>query len=145
MQNVRRGVKKYALVSVPITALSNQTKFMFDDQPLLRGKKIVAIELPAMNYNDLGVPCVNCDVVFAPISYVTFFFGGKDAVLNMPLLELKTTEAFAGASISNLRNFGGLIPWAGQQITWTKCYVTLATAVPVGSDSCFVFGVFYQD
>jgi len=145
MQLTNYQVAKYDTISVPFPALSGQTKIMFPDQPQLRYVKTFGIELPAMNFDINGNTALNCLTTYLAKSYVTLYFEGKEGCYQMPLLELKSTEAPAGAGINNIRNVNGLITFNGQKIVWSKCYITLANATPFGSNSVFILGVYYNN
>lgn len=76
--------------------------------------------------------------------FLTLYFDGMEAIQNMPLGEIAHVvgnNTMLAQVVQNNNN--GIMGMAGQVITWTKSYLTLATPAPPLVNSSFVIGVYY--
>ena len=133
------NIVKADLISVPFVQNSTQTKIPFPDQPQLRGVFVENINFPCVKVDYYGKRTENQDATYLQRSYLTLFFEGRESVVTIPLIELTSNRgAFA-------YNHNGQLGFAGQQIVWPKCYITLCTPTPdVVSDAVFLFLVTYR-
>lgn len=137
-------IAKYDTISINIPANNTATKIPFPDQPQLRGKKIVGIELPYIDYDLNGATCINTVAETYNDAYVTLYYENIEAIYRLPLIEL----VYIFGSGSN-RNFDGLYNLNNKDIVWTKSYITLPSPVNFPTNPNYTinkvlcFGVYY--
>jgi hypothetical protein len=138
-------VKRYDMISVAFPAGSNATKLTFPDQPQLRGAKVHAIDLVYSDRDIYGNLNANYDITNNIDNiYLTLYFDGMEGIKNLPLGEIAhivSNNGLAAQIVQNNNN--GIMGLAGQVITWTKSYLTLAVPAPPAANSVFVIGVYY--
>jgi hypothetical protein len=138
-------VKRYDMISVAFPAGSNATKLVFPDQPQLRGAKVHGIDLVFSDHDINGVLNANYSATNNISNmFLTLYFDGQEGIQNMPLGEIAHVvgnNTMLAQVVQNNNN--GIMGMAGQVITWTKSYLTLAQPAPPASNSVFVIGVYY--
>lgn len=138
-------VKRYDMISVAFPAGSNATKLTFPDQPQLRGAKVHGIDLVYSTRDIYGNVNANYDITNnIQNMYLTLYFDGMEGIQNLPLGEIAhivSNNGLAAQIVQNNNN--GIMGLAGQVITWTKSYLTLAQPAPPAANSVFVIGVYY--
>jgi hypothetical protein len=130
---------KSDMISVTLTAGSNQTKIPFPDQPQLRSVFLQSIYFPYIAVDYYNQPTLNEDFSYVGKSFLTLYFEGKENVQQIPLVEL-----VSDTQVGNVYNLNGALGFFNQQIVWPKCYITMAVPNPPGVDSVFTFVVHYS-
>jgi hypothetical protein len=130
---------KCDMISVTLTAGSNQTKIPFPDQPQLRGVFLQSIDFPYISVDYYNQPTTNQISGYVSTSFLTLYFEGKENVQQMPLAELVSNTQSALSY-----NMNGSLGFYNQQIIWPKCYITLSSSLPPLADLVYTFAVYYS-
>lgn len=143
-------IKKSQLVELKIfgiTGGNTGTNFNFQDQPYLRGKKVMAIE--SFVVGDVPISPTNSTVVSAAQylkGFLTLYCSDVDNptslgewLQNIPLVVLHRVQA--SVVVAFVR-----IPYMlqGQTIIWDKSYVRLTSAFNNATDVSFLFNVYFE-
>lgn len=138
-------VKRYDMISVAFPAGTNQTKFVFPDQPQLRGAKVHGIDLVFSNVDINGIVNANYSASNNINNlYLTLYFNGQEGIQNLPLGEIAHVQGNGTVSATVAQsNNNGIMGMNGQVVTWTKSYLTSSAPIPPAVNSVFVIGVYY--
>lgn len=131
-------IKRFESIEVPIPTSSSLTKFYFSDQPQLRQAKLQGIQLytpTAISKTPLtgSTPATLADIKQATL---TLYQGDLQIIYNLPLLALNNIQDLTSPSVWYLPEMNDI------DISWTKSYITLATAAGT-TNVAFSFGIYY--
>jgi hypothetical protein len=139
-------VKRYDMISVAFPAGTTATKLIFPDQPQLRGAKVHGIDVVYTTVDINGIANINYVATgIIQNTFLTLYFNGEEGIKQIPLAELTHIQGnnTAFANTVGQYNTNGIMGMAGQVITWTKSYLTLAAPTPPAVNSVYVIGVYY--
>jgi hypothetical protein len=127
-------------VEVAIPASPKQQNF-FPDLPNLRNKPIMGIEA----YSVLEQGVTNSGATVQAVAdlvnaSVTLYFDGGEYIV-VPITSLRRINKGAAATY-----YGDIPNLAGQNIVWTKSYVTMTNAATLANyaNKSFLFNVYYK-
>lgn len=131
-------IKRFQGLEVPVGTGSTLTKFFFSDQPQLRNAHIQAIQFYNINATPFsilsGLPSVtDAD---ASKSYLTLYQGDLQLIYQLPIVALSNIVKGSGAYVFELPEMND------QDISWTKSYISLPTALAT-TGVAYSFGVYY--
>jgi len=131
-------IKRFQGLEVPVATGSTLTKFFFADQPQLRNAYIEAIQFYNINATPLsilsGLPSVtDAD---ASKSYLTLYQGDLQLVYQLPIVAIANIVKGTGAYVFDLPSMND------QDISWTKSYISLPTALAT-TGVAYSFGIYY--
>lgn len=131
------------MISVPYAATFTGVKIKIPDQPNLRYAMVQAIDYPQISTDFYGKPCLNTTGSYYAFSYLTLVYNSVEIIHNLPIMELKCTNASTTTGLITNRNINGMLSFNGQKIDWTKSYFTVPASLAPGVDSVYVLGVWY--
>jgi hypothetical protein len=127
-------------VELAIPASPKQQNF-FPDLPNLRNKPIMGIEV----YSALEQGVTNSGATVQAVAdlvnaSVTLYFDGGEYIV-VPITSLRRINKAAAATY-----YGDIPNLAGQNIVWTKSYVTMTNAATLANyaNKSFLFSVYYK-
>jgi hypothetical protein len=131
-------IKRFESVEIPIPTSSTLTKFYFSDQPQLRMAKIQGIQVytpTAISKTPLtgSTPATLADIKQATL---TLYQGDLQIIYNLPLLAFNNIQDLTSPSVWEMPEMNDI------DISWTKSYITLATAAGT-TNVAFSFGIYY--
>lgn len=131
-------IKRFESVEISIPTSSTLTKFYFSDQPQLRNAKIQGIQVytpTAITKTPLtgSTPATLADIKQATL---TLYQGDLQVFYNLPLIAFNNIQDLTSPSVWSLPEMNDI------DISWTKSYVTLATAAGT-TNVAFSFGIYY--
>jgi len=136
--NIQISNAEYVEVLIP-TGSTKQSIF-FPDLPNLRNRAITGIEAYAAteqavsNSGQTVVPLASF-----PNASVTLYYDGGEYIV-VPILSLRRV----GNNGANTAFYGDIPNLAGQNIVWTKSYVSMNASVADFAAKSFVFNVYYK-
>lgn len=136
-------VQRYELIECPIQQSSTGTKFFLPDQPQLRFVSLLNLVVyttdTITNSPLSGNPLLS--IANMKTTFLVLYYNDTEAVNRIPVLELNrvVTNSATGAFSFDIT------PFSGQQIIWSKSYITTPTAYSSisGSNFSVCFGVYY--
>ena len=134
--------KKFEFVEVvvPGVAVTGQsgTIWSFPDLPKLRYTSLLAISTYTPN-NISATPAGNTPASTAILqkSFLVLYADDRQDLYRIPMTDLNRTQASTDPFIRQLYEF------SGQQVTWDKCYVQVASAPGNTTNVSFCFGIHY--
>jgi hypothetical protein len=136
------------LINLGVAGGGNQsTKLQFQDQPYLRNKQILGIEV-LLNGDMSASPSNRTPLTTAQAqkSYLTLYLNDPgnpnnvgEWIQNVPFTLLHRVQNTATDPF--VREYYSLV---GQVIYWEKCYVTFATALANTSDVSILLNVYFK-
>lgn len=144
MQLVNREVRKYDMISIPALAGNTQSTFAFPDQPQLRNVKVFGIDLVYNTTDFYAQTNANYTGTLIANGFVTLYFDGRNGIQNMPLRELSHINNYGTPYIPQDTNTNGILALAGQQIIWTKSFISFPQPPVIAANCVFVIGVYYE-
>jgi hypothetical protein len=147
-----QGVTKFFLVEVIVNGVagtgSQLTKITIQDQPYLRNKRIVGLEM--YDATDFPVsPSQNPIIDFAQMQ-ATFFTAYSDTP-ETPGTYGEWLQTIPAVNLHSLQNAAtdtfkrGTFTLRGNVFAWDKCYFTLAAAYGNVLNLSVLMGVYFQD
>jgi hypothetical protein len=136
--NIQITNAEYVEVLIP-TGNTKQSIF-FPDLPNLRNRPITGIE--AYSYVEQSVSNSGNqvqDLSSLPYASVTLYYDGGEYIV-VPILSLRRV----GNNGANTAFFGDIPNLAGQNIVWTKSYVSMNSSVNSFANKSFLFNVYYK-
>jgi len=127
-------------VEVLIPSGNTKQSIFFPDLPNLRNRPIIGME--AYSYVEQSVSNSGTqvqDLAMLPYASVTLYYDGGEYIV-IPILSLRRV----GNNGSNTAFFGDIPNLAGQNIVWTKSYVSMNASVSSFASKTFVFNVYYK-
>lgn len=129
---------EYVEVLIP-TGNTKQSIF-FPDLPNLRNRPITGIEAYAATEQATSNSGQTVQVLSdLPNASVTLYYDGGEYIV-VPILSLRRV----GNNGANTAFFGDIPALAGQNIVWTKSYVSMNASVANFAAKSFVFNVYYK-
>ena len=129
---------EYVEVLIP-TGNTKQSIF-FPDLPNLRNKPITGIEAYAATEQATSNSGQTVQALSdLPNASVTLYYDGGEYIV-VPILSLRRV----GNNGANTAFFGDIPALAGQNIVWTKSYVSMNASVSSFAAKSFVFNVYYK-
>ncbi len=129
---------EYVEVLIP-TGNTKQSIF-FPDLPNLRNKPITGIEAYAATEQATSNSGQTVQALSdLPNASVTLYYDGGEYIV-VPILSLRRV----GNNGANTAFFGDIPALAGQNIVWTKSYVSMNASVSNFAAKSFVFNVYYK-
>ena len=145
-------VIKSQLIEIVLPGISGgntTTKLQFPDQPYLRGKQILGVEI-LTNLDATLSPSNRTPITAAQMltSYLTLYLndpstGGNNVgewIQNVPFTLLHRTQ-----NASNDPFVRQMYELQGQVIYWEKCFISLATSIANTTDVSFLFNVYFKN
>ena len=131
-------IKRFEAVEIPVPTSSTLTRFYFPDQPQLRNAKIQGIQVytpTAITKTPLtgSTPATLADIKQATI---TLYQGDLQIIFSLPLLAFNNIQDLTSPSVWELPEMNDI------DISWTKSFITLATAAGT-TNVAFSFGIYY--
>jgi hypothetical protein len=136
--NIQITNAEYVEVLIP-TGNTKQSIF-FPDLPNLRNRPITGIE--AYSFNEQSKSNSGNNVVLLtnfPDASITLYYDGGEYIV-VPILSLRRV----GNNGANTAFYGDIPALAGQNIVWTKSYVSMNANVSDFATKSFVFNVYYK-
>jgi len=127
-------------VEVLIPSGNTKQSIFFPDLPNLRNRPITGIE--AYSYVEQSISNSGQqvqDLSSLPYASVTLYYDGGEYIV-VPILSLRRV----GNNGANTAFFGDIPNLAGQNIVWTKSYVSMNGSVSSFANKSFVFNVYYK-
>jgi hypothetical protein len=127
-------------VEVLIPSGNTKQSIFFPDLPNLRNRPITGIEAYAateQGTSNSGQTVVELSLF--PNASVTLYYDGGEYIV-VPILSLRRV----GNNGANTAFFGDIPNLAGQNIVWTKSYVSMNASVSSFASRSFVFNVYYK-
>jgi hypothetical protein len=127
-------------VEVLIPTGSTKQSIFFPDLPNLRNRPITGIEAYAAteqavsNSGQTVVPLADF-----PNASVTLYYDGGEYIV-VPILSLRRV----GNNSANTAFYADIPNLAGQNIVWTKSYISMNASVASFAGKSFVFNVYYK-
>jgi hypothetical protein len=129
---------EYVEVLIP-TGNTKQSIF-FPDLPNLRNRPITGIEAYAATEQATSNSGQTVQALSdLPNASVTLYYDGGEYIV-VPILSLRRV----GNNGANTAFFGDIPALAGQNIVWTKSYVSMNASVASFAAKSFVFNVYYK-
>jgi len=129
---------EYVEVLIP-TGNTKQSIF-FPDLPNLRNRPITAIEAYAATEQATSNSGQTVQALSdMPNASVTLYYDGGEYIV-VPILSLRRV----GNNGANTAFYGDIPALAGQNIVWTKSYVSMNASVANFAAKSFVFNVYYK-
>jgi len=136
--NIQITNAEYVEVLIP-TGSTKQSIF-FPDLPNLRNRPIVGIEAYAATEQATSNSGQTVQALSdLPNASVTLYYDGGEYIV-VPILSLRRV----GNNGANTAFFGDIPALAGQNIVWTKSYVSMNASVANFAAKSFVFNVYYK-
>jgi hypothetical protein len=136
--NIQITNAEYVEVLIP-TGSTKQSIF-FPDLPNLRNKPILGIEAYAATEQAVSNSGQTVQALSdLPNASVTLYYDGGEYIV-VPILSLRRV----GNNGANTAFFGDIPALAGQNIVWTKSYVSMNASVANFAAKSFVFNVYYK-
>lgn len=127
-------------VEVLIPNGNTKQNIFFPDLPNLRNRPITGIEAYSDKEQQVSNSGQNVVVLSTfPNASVTLYYDGGEYIV-VPILSLRRV----GNNGSNTAFFGDIPNLAGQNIVWTKSYVSMNASVSSFANYSFVFNVYYK-
>jgi hypothetical protein len=127
-------------VEVLIPSGSTKQSIFFPDLPNLRNRPIVGIEAYAATEQATSNSGQTVQALSdLPNASVTLYYDGGEYIV-VPILSLRRV----GNNGANTAFFGDIPNLAGQNIVWTKSYVSMNANVANFAAKSFVFNVYYK-
>jgi len=131
-------IKRYEAVEIPVPTGSTLTRFYFPDQPQLRNAKIQGVQVytpTAITKTPLtgSTPATIADIKQATL---TLYQGDLQIIFSLPLIAFNNIQDLANPSVWELPEMNDI------DISWTKSFITLATAAAT-TNVAFSFGIYY--
>jgi hypothetical protein len=139
MPNTSFIIKNAEYVEVPIPTGNTKTQIYFPDLPNLRNRPIFGIECFTSNIQ--GVTNSGATVQdYAQIlnSTITLYYDGGEFIV-VPIMSLVRINHGAAAHL-----YYDIPHLAGQNVVWTKSYVTMTGAIGAYAAKTFLFNVYYN-
>lgn len=131
-------IKAAELVEVQVPAGNTKQVIYFPDLPNLRKKQIEGIEIfSALELSTSLSGNAVQDAASLNDAVVTLYFKGGEYIVT-PLEAIRRV-----INKSNSTFYGDIPALAGQEIDWTKCYVTITNDVAGFAGKSFMFNVYY--
>ena len=136
--NIQITNAEYVEVLIP-TGSTKQSIF-FPDLPNLRNRPIVGIEAYAATEQATSNSGQTVQALSdLPNASVTLYYDGGEYIV-VPILSLRRV----GNNGANTAFFGDIPNLAGQNIVWTKSYVSMNASVANFAGRSFLFNVYYK-
>ena len=136
--NIQITNAEYVEVLIP-TGNTKQSIF-FPDLPNLRNRPITGIEAYAATEQATSNSGQTVQALSdLPNASVTLYYDGGEYIV-VPILSLRRV----GNNGANTAFFGDIPALAGQNIVWTKSYVSMNASVANFAARSFVFNVYYK-
>jgi hypothetical protein len=136
--NIQISNAEYVEVLIP-TGSTKQSIF-FPDLPNLRNRPIIGIEAYAATEQAVSNSGQTVQALSdLPNASVTLYYDGGEYIV-VPILSLRRV----GNNGANTAFFGDIPALAGQNIVWTKSYVSMNASVASFAAKSFVFNVYYK-
>lgn len=136
--NIQITNAEYVEVLIP-TGSTKQSIF-FPDLPNLRNRPILGIEAYAATEQATSNSGQTVQALSdLPNASVTLYYDGGEYIV-VPILSLRRV----GNNGANTAFFGDIPALAGQNIVWTKSYVSMNATVANFAAKSFVFNVYYK-
>jgi hypothetical protein len=131
-------IKRFQGVEIPVPSGSTLTKFFFADQPQLRNAHIEAIQFYNINATPYSILSGTASVTDADASksYLTLYQGDLQLIYQLPIVAISNIVKSTGAYVFDLPGMND------QDISWTKSYVSLPTALAT-TGVAYSFGIYY--
>ena len=127
-------------VEVLIPTGSTKQSIFFPDLPNLRNRPIIGIEAYAATEQAVSNSGQTVQALSdLPNASVTLYYDGGEYIV-VPILSLRRV----GNNGANTAFFGDIPALAGQNIVWTKSYVSMNASVASFAAKSFVFNVYYK-
>jgi hypothetical protein len=131
-------IKRYEAIEIPIPNGSTLTRFYAPDQPQLRSAKIQAIQIytpTVISKTPLtgSTPATLADIKQATL---TLYQGDLQIIFSLPLLAFNNIQDLTSPSVWELPEMNDI------DISWTKSYISLATAAGT-TNVAFSLGIYY--
>lgn len=127
-----------ALPAGPGGAAQTGVKWSFPDLPKLRYTSLQGLTIytpNAITVSPTGV--APATVAIIKTAYLVLYANERQDLYRIPLIELNRIQASTDPFIRQFYEF------AGQKVTWDKCYVELGSQPGNTTDLSFCFGVYY--
>lgn len=136
--NIQITNAEYVEVLIP-TGSTKQSIF-FPDLPNLRNRPIIGIEAYAASEQATSNSGQTVQALSdLPNASVTLYYDGGEYIV-VPILSLRRV----GNNGANTAFFGDIPALAGQNIVWTKSYVSMNASISNFAAKSFVFNVYYK-
>jgi hypothetical protein len=136
--NIQITNAEYVEVLIP-TGSTKQSIF-FPDLPNLRNRPITGIEAYAATEQAVSNSGTTVQALSdLPNASVTLYYDGGEYIV-VPILSLRRV----GNNGANTAFYGDIPALAGQNIVWTKSYVSMNASVANFAAKSFVFNVYYK-
>ena len=131
-------IKRFEAVEIPVPSGSTLTRFYFPDLPQLRNAKIQQVQVYSPNAISKtpltgSTPATLADIKQATL---TLYQGDLQIIFNLPLVGFINIDDTSSPFVWELPEMNDI------DISWTKSYVTLATAAGT-TNVAFSFGIYY--
>lgn len=133
------SIQNAEYVDLQIPTGNTKQNIYFPDLPNLRNKPILAIE--AYSAIEQSVTTAGNTVqakADLPAATITLYFDGGEFIV-VPIISIHRINNGANATY-----YGDIPNLAGQNIVWTKCYVSMNTTVANFAGKSFLFNVYYK-
>jgi hypothetical protein len=139
MPNTSFIIKNAEYVEVPIPTGNTKTQIYFPDLPNLRNRPIFGIEcftstIQAVTNSGATVQ----DYAQILNSTITLYYDGGEFIV-VPIMSLVRINHGAAAHL-----YYDIPHLAGQNVVWTKSYVTMTGAINAYAAKSFLFNVYYN-
>jgi hypothetical protein len=138
MNNISIQNAEYVEVLIP-NGNSKQSIF-FPDLPNLRNRPIMGIESYSASEQSVSNSGTTVQALSdLPSASLTLYYDGGEYIV-VPILSIRRV----GNNGANAAFFGSIPALAGQNIVWTKSYVSMNANVSNFANKSFVFNVYYK-
>jgi hypothetical protein len=133
-------IKRFEAVEINVPSGSTLTRFYFPDLPNLRNRPITGIEAYSATEQATSNSGQTVQALSdMPNASVTLYYDGGEYIV-VPILSLRRV----GNNGANTAFYGDIPALAGQNIVWTKSYVSMNATVASFAAKSFVFNVYYK-
>jgi hypothetical protein len=138
MPNTSFIIKNAEYVEVPIPTGNTRSTIYFPDLPNLRNRPIFGIECyPSTTQGTLNSGATNQAISDLVNASLTLYFDGGEFIV-IPILSLIRLNTGAASHLYyDIPHFGG------QNVVWTKSYVSMNAGVANFAGHSFLFNVYY--
>ena len=141
-----RKVVRHEMVSVLIPANSTLSRFNIPDLPNLRNVHLLGLQVYTTNEITKDIISQNnvCNhIAVLHNSFITLVnYGGKEFLKQAPSILFNTSSANDQTSTNWFET--NPIGFVGQKANYPKSFIEFTTPPAVGTDTAFVFSVFYS-
>jgi hypothetical protein len=134
-------IQNFEIIEATIPQNSTATRFYFPDQPQLRFVSLLNLELYTSSTSSFSILSGNplLDNADLQTTYLVLYANDKESINRIPVFALNNINDTSTPFAFDLK------PFAGQQIVWSKSYITTPVAYSNISTSAYAcsFGVYY--